>query len=417
MENKILFEQTTKILIDSLNDTIRNFEKAYNVAYEYYQSQPLFSITSYKLDFLEDISYFCNYRVRNEIALMCKKLYQQNKNSLFEATPINNIDFIEICDGKKIGYYVSLKEEYMPDLEEAKNAYIEKIIIVVLKSNLLNLPPKFKKYQDYDDKNMIKNITLKDFFEYVCPGEYEVFESYIGRFNYEAEVMLGLTISPVPTKNTLKKKWEKVKSEMQTYFFEDCLREKFNNEEIAKLKTSFTKNNLLSVLNAKYIDSLVSSEWYYDMLKSTDTEMEQTAIVAGYLKSVEQLLFSMMLSKCDELDFKLCVKKSKQNEDKYIPLTKENSSMLLTMARSLLKSISVNFKKNLDDVYINQTIGKKVQDFLDAFFEYTRNGYFHKDNIYSKNEISKIRKETYCALFLLGSAFKFDMNNFKNLSS
>lgn len=415
MENRMLFEQTTKILLDSLNETIKNFTKAYDVAYDDYQVEPLFSITSSKLELLKSISHFCNYQVRNEIALMCKKLHKNNRNSLFETTPIKNIDFIEICDRKKIGYFVSLTEEYKIDLEEAKNVGIEKVVIIVLKSNLYNLPPKSKAYQNYNYKNMIKNITLRDYFENICPGEYEIFEAYIGKFNYEAEIMLGLTISPIPTKKALEQKWEKVKAEILTYFFEDSLMGNFNGEEIAKLKEYFTKNKLLSVSNAKYIDSLVSSEWYYDMLKSTDTEMEQTAIVAGYLKSVEQLLFSMMLSKCDELEFKLCVKNANKDEDKYIPLTQENSSMLLTMAGSLLKSISINFKSNLDDVYINRKIGKKVQDFLDAFFKHSRNGYFHKDNIYSMDEITKIRKDTYCALFLLGSSFKFDLNNFKKL--
>ena len=91
-------------------------------------------------------------------------------------------------------------------------------------------------------------------------------------------------------------------------------------------------------------------------------------------------------------------------------MTKDNSNTLLTMAGSLLTSIDVNFKKKLDEVYITQTIGMKAQKFLHNFFEHTRNGYFHKDNIYTEDDINRIRKETYCALFLLGSAFKFDIN-------
>ena len=42
------------------------------------------------------------------------------------------------------------------------------------------------------------------------------------------------------------------------------------------------------------------------------------------------------------------------------------------------------------------------------FFWHTRNGYLHKDNIYTLKEIERIRAEAYCAYFLLGSAFLFD---------
>ena len=133
--------------------------------------------------------------------------------------------------------------------------------------------------------------------------------------------------------------------------------------------------------------------------------MEQTAIVAGYLKSIEQFLFSMMLSQCDKLQFKLRVKKAKKGADKYIPLTADNYSNLLTMAGSLLTSIDVNYGNKLDQVYLNEDIGRKTQQFLHNYFEHTRNGYFHKDNIYTLDEIEEIRKETYGAYFLIASSF------------
>lgn len=53
--------------------------------------------------------------------------------------------------------------------------------------------------------------------------------------------------------------------------------------------------------------------------------------------------------------------------------------------------------------------------YLHDFFTHTRNGYFHKDNIYSFEEIKAIREQAYCACFLLGSSFLFDMNKLKEL--
>ena len=96
---------------------------------------------------------------------------------------------------------------------------------------------------------------------------------------------------------------------------------------------------------------------------------------------------------------------SGKGDDKYIPLTADNYSILLTMAGSLLTSIDVNYGNKLDQVYLNEDIGRKTQQFLHNYFEHTRNGYFNKDNIYTLDEIEEIRKETYGAYFLIASSF------------
>lgn len=405
MDKKILYEETINVLLDLLKDTITSFSAAHDTACGYYHSQPLFSITSSKLALLKNISHFSNYQVRNEIAALCCELYPEDNLEKCAEGTVKNVDFIGMRDGVKTGYRVSMVEEHMPDMVDAKKFGIEKLVVIVLKSGLFNLPPNNAIYRAYEDKNRIVNITLEEYFESVAPGEYEVFQEYIGRFNYEAETLLGLTISPIPTKTALEEKREKIKGVFSTGFFEECLNDYFNENEIKVLKDKFINSPFSQIQKGDYTDSLISSEWYYDLFVSTDGEMEQTAIVAGYLKSIEQFLFSMMLSKCDKLQFKLRVKKANKDDVKYIPLTADNYSNLLTMAGSLLTSIDINYGKKLDQVYLNEDIGRKTQKFLHDYFEHTRNGYFHKDNIYTWNEIEQIRKETYGAYFLIASSF------------
>ena len=393
------------MLLDLLKVTISDFFAAHETACEYFNSQPLFSITSSKLALLKNISHSSNYQIRNEIAVLCYKLYPKNNLIKWSGDSLRNVDFIGMHNGVKTGYRVSMTEEHMPDMEDIKKAGIDKFVIIVLKSSLFNLPPNSMKYRVYEDKSRIRNITLEEYFDFVCPGEYKVFQEYIGRFNYEAETLLGLTISPIPTKNALEGKRIKIQNEFSTGFFEEYLYEHFNEEELSILKTRFAQTAFSQIPNSDYADSLISSEWYYDLYVSTDGEMEQTAIVAGYLKSIEQFLFSMILSKCDKLQIKLRVKKASTDDNKYIPLTTDNASSLLTMAGSLLTSIDINYGRKLDKVYLNESIGHKIQKFLHDYFEHTRNGYFHKDNIYTWNEIEQIRKETYCAYFLIASSF------------
>lgn len=217
----------------------------------------------------------------------------------------------------------------------------------------------------------------------MAPGEYDKFSEYIGRFNYDAEIMLGLTVAPITTQKELQKKWEKIKAEFDNYFFEKSLPGYITSDEINDLKIRFKSTNLLSLSSGLFVDSFISSEWYYDLLERTDGELEQTAIVAGYLKSIEQLLFALMLSRSDVLKFTLFDK----NTQRYAPLRPANKSSVLSMAGNLLKSIDYNYSRRLTAVYFDSVIGQKVQDFLHSFFQHTRNGYFHKDNIYTWPEI------------------------------
>ena len=221
--------------------------------------------------------------------------------------------------------------------------------------------------------------------------------------------MLGLAVSPIPTQKAIQKKHEKIIAELNNFFYRHSLPNSFTTEEVDFLRERFSNIGIGQISSAPFIDSFISSEWYFDLLLSTDGEMEQTAIVAGYLKAIEQFLFALMLSKCDTLQFKL----KTQKDGKIVALTKENKSSLLTMANNLLTSIDINYGKKMDAVYVNEIIGTTVQEYLHDFFTHTRNGYFHKDNLYSLQEIKAIRERAYCAFFLLASSFLFDIEALK----
>lgn len=413
MNSRVLYETAINSMTEMLDDTIRGFKCAHKVMHNYYRSQPLFCIVSPELDLLKKVSYSSNYQARNTLAELGKNLCILFEHCVAERDCKSDVDFYELSDEGKRGYYFSMSEEYMPDLDEAVAKGMTSHIVVVLKDNCISLPPNSQKYLRYSHKGITKIITLKDFFDGIHPGEYEIFQEYIGRFNYDAEKMLGLTVSPIPTKKELQKKWDKIKQEFDSLFYKQFLAPTFDLDEISELKKYFYSNGILSILSTPFVDSFISSEWYFDLMKSTDGEMEQTAIVAGYLKSIEQLLFALMLSRCDSLQFKL---RDKTDNRKLVPLSITNKSSVLSMAGSLLESIDCNYgkKQKLDFVYINSTIGRKTQDFLHDFFKNTRNGYLHKDNIYTLKEIEEIRAKVYCAYFLLGSAFLFDAEKVKS---
>lgn len=409
MRTTDLYQETVDWLRDTLQHTISSFSDAYDAAFNHYDSQPLFSITSREVELLKQVDYYSNYQIRNALARLCKQLSVEFGYQVVDSAE-PSVDFYRLSGGEKIGYYISMQEQNMPDLAQSVATGLSKHVVVVPKSNLINLPNNSHKYQVYPYKKLTHCITLEEFFNCIAPGEYKVFQEYIGRFNYDAEIMLGLIVSPIPTQKAIHEKKEKVIAEFDGFFYKNALPDSFTPDEIDFLKNRFGNSGILQINSAPFVDSFVSSEWYFDLLESTDGEMEQTAIVAGYLKSIEQFLFALMLSKCDALQFKL-----KTQKNNLVVLTRENKDSLLTMANNLLTSIDKNYGNSLHQVYINETIGYVVQAYLHDFFTHTRNGYFHKDNIYSFEEIKAIREQAYCAFFLLGSSFLFDMNKLKEL--
>lgn len=411
MSTKDLYLETVDWLKDTLQQTISNFSDAYDTAFNYYNSQPLFSITSRELALLKQVDHYSNYQIRNALARLCKQLAVMYGFSVADSTE-SSVDFYILSDEEKIGYYISMQEQNMPDLTQAVAVGLSKHIIVVPKSNLINLPNNSHKYRAYPHKQLTHCITLEEFFNRIAPGEFEVFKEHIGRFNYDAEIMLGLIVAPIPTQKAILAKKEKVIAEFESFFYENVLPATFTPDELDFLKEQFQNSKILQIASAPFIDSFVSSEWYFDLLASTDGEMEQTAIVAGYLKAIEQFLFTLILSKCDTLHFKL---RTPKDTNKLVVLTKENKDSLLSMANNLLSSIDINYGQSLHEVYINEIIGSTVQAYLHDFFTHTRNGYFHKDNIYTFEDIKTIRKRAYGAFFLLGSSFLFDIDELKSV--
>lgn len=412
MSTRDMYEETIDCMKDLLQYTVSSFSDAYDVAFNHYNSQPLFSITSRELELLKQVDRYSSYQARNALAQLCKRLAIEFGHQVFDGTESSKVDFYILCDGEKIGYYLSIQEKTdMPDLKQAVETGLSKRIVVVAKSNLVNNPHNSSKYCAYPYRHLTSYITLEEYFNRISPGEFEVFQEYIGRFNYDAEMMLGLVVSPIPTKRAIQRKREKVISEFESFFYKSALLSTFTSDELDFLKERFRQCGIFKLPSAPFIDSFVSSEWYFDLLASTDGEMEQTAIVAGYLKAIEQFLFALMLSRCNSLQFKL---KTSDEEHKLVVLTKGNKSNLLSMANNLLVSIDKNYGKALYKVYVNEIIGNSVQTFLHGFIKNTRNGYFHRDNLYSFEEIKVIREQAYCAFFLLGSSFLFDIDEVKS---
>ena len=138
-------------------------------------------------------------------------------------------------------------------------------------------------------------------------------------------------------------------------------------------------------------ESFLSAEWYYSM-HTTTSGLEQTAIVAGYLKAVEQLLYKIVrLSINTGKDIR-----KKGNRD-YIEYSDVNESDADITLRSL-----IGYVKHYQDLWdVNKFARYYITDKLTEYRIKYRNDHFHKDNVYELKEIEEIREPTLLAFYLI----------------
>lgn len=404
-----IYEDEVEEMSNLLKETIDKFEKGYEVSI----MEPLFCISKKQFELLDTISRLSNYQVRNGCWRLCEALCKQMNIDVENTFGINNIDFLIRWQGRKVGISVAFKANYMPEVEEIVMEELDELLIVVLQDAKGERPlfyrPNNSKYRNYKYREKIKNITMQQFFEMLGRSDYDDFRECVARYNYDAEQALGITVSAIPTKKAIEKHKINVKRDLLSYFYEEELLSVFTSTEIADMKIYFEKNCQVVISDADFAKSFISSEWYYDLQVKTDGGLEQTAIVAGYLKSLEQFLCAILLVLSDNGKKEFMFDKNKLGKkltgEGKLPLSNENMKLIHTMARNLLNVI----KSNPKYIMRNTTMTFKVISYLDKYVYEIRNNYLHKGNLYELTDIEDIREKTYATIFMILGTFFIDV--------
>lgn len=146
-----------------------------------------------------------------------------------------------------------------------------------------------------------------------------------------------------------------------------------------------------------YSESYITSEWFYQKYanKIRVTNFDMTAVVAGYFKSVEQLL--------DDFIFR-------HGKNRSFPCKeKERYKVGSINYQSMLGGMRIFLSENDDlfeekDTYLQMFYKKKLGTWIDN----CRNGFFHKDNINDSNTLALIRQETLSLYFFTLVMYRFD---------
>lgn len=205
-------------------------------------------------------------------------------------------------------------------------------------------------------------------------------------------------------------------------------------EDIAIIKNSFFKNNYRSAIigQSDFAKSFITAEYLFKSINA-GLSIDYTAIVVGYIKSVEQLLYLFYLSAFqgknsilywdnyrnhpskeekfdlnspDKYRFDPYSKQKKRMQEKY------NHDINQKNVRSPDLGNLIFFLRYYTDLWaISETSKEVVWSCLNDFRESCRNSHFHKDNIeFSQySTVTRIRNNTHvCLYYLLGGFILLD---------
>ena len=158
------------------------------------------------------------------------------------------------------------------------------------------------------------------------------------------------------------------------------------------------------IQDGDFAQSLLTSEWLYKKYVMLE-QLDNTFIVAGYLKSVEQLLWSII---------KL-TGRGKFIKDKKIGTAKEDE--IDTTLGSLEHFVGDDANSDLFiDAFNNNTfVIKYIKRQISSWRAKKRNGLFHKSQLKDKAKIDDIRQETIFLYFLILGSLKLTDDQVKKL--
>ena len=152
----------------------------------------------------------------------------------------------------------------------------------------------------------------------------------------------------------------------------------------------------LLIGNADFAESFVTSEWLYKKYFFLD-DLDNTFIVAGYLKSIEQLLWDIIF----------ITGNGRQMDGIYI--AEENVDAIDKTLGSLQHFLNTwsnddLFRSDFGNAkhFVMSYLNRRISHWRKAH----RNGYFHKHNLKKKETIQAIREETCFLYFLILGALK-----------
>ncbi len=183
------------------------------------------------------------------------------------------------------------------------------------------------------------------------------------------------------------------------------------------IETYFIGNDLYKAMigSEDFAESFITSEWLYYSLKERKN-FDYTAIVSGYLKSIEQLLYKLVMVNVDN-DCVIAMKgdnktKKRADQDGITVYKIEHFQKFIansvwekglgfpyidfTSTQKDYMDCSIGtfefFLRNNKHIFIDPRYARVISDMISCFRTECRNGYFHTHNLYDSAIVEKTRE-------------------------
>lgn len=219
------------------------------------------------------------------------------------------------------------------------------------------------------------------------------------------------------------------REEVERYLYilnKDRILDDFND-----IKKNYVDNNRLRTMvgTNEYAESFITSEWLYYSLKDRKN-FDYTCVISGYLKSIEQLLYKIVMLNIDN-NCKISMKKDmlqdaykdgvkvyRFEKNKWMPLSRRPDGkgyvftkfpyMDFTTAQEDYMDSSIgtfeHFIRKNPHILSNPNNSKAIADMVSCFRTECRNGFFHTHNLNDWDIVNITRNNAiYLYCILLGS--------------
>ena len=452
IDEKALLEKAEKIVTDNVNEFLRRvhdlsdigpFRKYRKVTSEFQMFEPA-SAEFYEYRYFEkSLKVYIREELVNEIIPQLFELHGvtcltpdlgNHIYSMFDNHSIEDVypfEFIIETPEATIGYrYTSPVWENTEIRKMLLRYKIDQVLVIDWSDADSDSSDKVANGVSPEYRSVVKYVSAKEFFlSYFSKEEYDLFVTNIKTAVAEANKDIGFTTIPslsLSYLNKFKTRVEKTLSELcfKALVFEETgrntpIRNLLSPQDYSELDEHFVKQGLYKALvgSEKFAVSFITSEYMYQILKAGG-QFDYTAVVCGYIKSIEQLLYKMLKITLINLDGRQLMIKPADPNDTFVKTIrvknpKNRKSWLIPFQLEYEQYFDITLgpmiwfvNDNETGWYLSQNGKNTVRRYLFNFSKEDRNEHFHKDNIESFDEVRRIRNNTLALMYYLIGGYR-----------
>lgn len=303
----------------------------------------------------------------------------------------------------------------------------------------------------------LKIISLRSFFiRYFGLEEYEVFLTYLEAYLAEAKDIMGyqsikfLSSMNLATQKLYAQKeladWDyhhysyqiidSNNKKIQNYLYLDST--PFPPSFLQTMENNYLSGGLFKAMvgNSEFAESFTTSEWLYHSL-SGKKNFDFTSVISGYLKSVEQLLYRIVMLNVDNsckismsnandviteaISNNIIVYQLKGGKWQVVPANAKLKYKYidLTSKQTQYMDSSIGtfefFLRNNKHIFVDSQYAKTIADMVSCFRIECRNGFFHTHNLTDWDVVEKTRSNAIFLYYVLLGGCKIPSNKMSEL--